>query len=145
MKVYCLCFENSGGLWKNKTRPLERWNDVAQRGITMWSYIWGLVACLQEILKFSALRLNFVAILAYHLTGCPTLPASNKLYHFSKNLIKVYFVNLHIPSIRALFFPYISHTELDFVETWATLYVMHTIQVQQFSDLFCYVTWFYNS
>ena len=42
--------------------------------------------------SFSALRLNVVAILTYHLTGCPPLLASNKVYHFSKNLIKVYFV-----------------------------------------------------
>ena len=64
-----------------------------------------MVACLEEILKFSALRLNYVAILTYHLTGCPSLLAINKVYHFSKNLIKVYLVYLvylRIPSIRAL-------------------------------------------
>ena len=31
-------------------------------------------------------------------------------------------------------------TLLNFSETLATLYIMHTLQVQQFSDLCCYVS-----
>ena len=32
---------------------------------------------------------------------------------------------------------YLSHALLDFSETCATFYLMHTLQVQQFSDLSC--------
>ena len=81
--------------------PYSRENKITKKlkirhswNLNTLAIVWSLVAHLQEILKFSALRLNCVAILTYHLTGCPTLLASNKIYHFSNNLIKVYFIYL---------------------------------------------------
>ena len=37
-----------------------------------------------------------------------------------------------------LFFSYLSHALLDFSKTGTTFYLMHTLQVQQFSELSCY-------
>ena len=81
--------------------PYSRENKIMKKlkirhswNLNTLTIVWSLVARLQEILKFSALRLNVVAILTYHLTGCPPLLASNKIYHFSNNLIKVYFIYL---------------------------------------------------
>ena len=36
-----------------------------------------------------------------------------------------------------LFFSYLSHALLDFSKTGTTFYLMHTLQVQQFSELSC--------
>ena len=41
-----------------------------------------------------------------------------------------------------LFFTYISHALLDFSETGTTFYLMRTLQVQQFSELSCYLILF---
>ena len=38
-----------------------------------------------------------------------------------------------------LFFLYLSHVLLDFSESSTTFYLMHTLQVQQFSELFCHL------
>ena len=37
-----------------------------------------------------------------------------------------------------LFFSYLSHALLDFSKTGTTFYLMHTLQVQQFSELSCH-------
>ena len=39
-----------------------------------------------------------------------------------------------------LFLLYLSHALLDFGETCTSLFLMHTLQVQLFSDLSCYLT-----
>ena len=39
-----------------------------------------------------------------------------------------------------LFLSYLSHALLDFGETCTSLSLMHTLQVQLFSDLSCYLT-----
>ena len=41
-----------------------------------------------------------------------------------------------------LFFSYLSHALLDFNVTGTTFYLMHTLQVQQFSELSCYLILF---
>ena len=41
-----------------------------------------------------------------------------------------------------LFFSYLSHALLDFSKTGTTFYLMHTLQVQQFSELFCHLILF---
>ena len=41
-----------------------------------------------------------------------------------------------------LFFSYISHALLDFSKTGTTFYLMHTLQVQQFSELSCHLILF---
>ena len=41
-----------------------------------------------------------------------------------------------------LFFSYLSHALLDFSKTGTTFYLMHTLQVQQFSELSCHLILF---
>ena len=41
-----------------------------------------------------------------------------------------------------LFFLYLSHALLDFSKTGTTFYLMHTLQVQQFSELSCHLILF---
>ena len=41
-----------------------------------------------------------------------------------------------------LFFSYLSHALLDFSKTSTTFYLMHTLQVQQFSELSCHLILF---
>ena len=44
-----------------------------------------------------------------------------------------------------LFFSYLSHALLYFSETGTTFYLMHTLQVQQFSELFCHLISFQSN
>ena len=41
-----------------------------------------------------------------------------------------------------LFFSYLSHALIDFSKTGTTFYLMHTLQVQQFSELSCHLVLF---
>ena len=41
-----------------------------------------------------------------------------------------------------LFFSYLNHALLDFSKTGTTFYLMHTLQVQQFSELSCHLILF---
>ena len=43
-----------------------------------------------------------------------------------------------------LFFSYLNHALLDFSKTDTTFYLMHTLQVQQFSELSCHLILFHS-
>ena len=97
----------------------------------LWTY--GKLVC--QILFLSALPVSLLQILKDNLFDLKFL----KDFHFFLILYNIFFAHpLHGLAVCGLafsvclLFSYISYALLDFSETGATLYLMHTLQVQQF-------------